>query len=97
MSVKEIIRTTGDVRRTLAQTMVDIRSGAMSVDKGMAVASLAKEITSSIQSEVNAAKVRVAMQDTGRSMGALTQIGQMVIEDAGSVPTLSGATEQKEG
>jgi hypothetical protein len=92
MSVKEIIRTAGDVRRTLAQTMVDVRTGDLSVDKGMCVAALAKEITASIQSEVNAAKVQAAMLAEGRNMGNLTQLGKLVIEDAG-VPTLSGASD----
>ena len=89
MSVKEVIRTAGDVRRTLAQTMVDIRSGELSVDKGMCVASLAKEITASIQAEVNVAKVRAVMLNEGKNIGNLTQIGKMVIEDSGT-PTLSG-------
>lgn len=93
MSIKEVIRTAGDVRRTLAQTMVDIRTGDLSVDKGMCVAALAKEITASIQSEVNAAKVQAAMLAEGRNMGNLTQLGRLVIEDAGAVPTLSGASD----
>lgn len=91
MSIKEIIRTSGDVRRTLAQTMVDIRSGDMSVDKGMAVAALAKEITASIQAEVNVAKVKATMLNEGRDIGTITTLGKMIIEDAGSVPTLSGS------
>lgn len=91
MSIKEIIRTSGDVRRTLAQTMVDIRSGDMSVDKGMAVAALAKEITSSIQAEVNVAKIKAVMLNEGRDIGTITTLGKMIIEDAGSVPTLSGS------
>ena len=90
MSIKEVIRTSGDVRRTLAQTMVDIRAGELSVDKGMAIAALAKEITASIQAEVNVAKVQSAMLKEGRNMGDLTRLGKMVIEDAGTVPTLSG-------
>jgi hypothetical protein len=93
MSVKEIIRTAGDVRRTLAQTMVDVRTGDLSVDKGMCVAALAKEITHSIQSEVNAAKVQAAMLAEGRNMGNLTQLGKLVIEDSGAVPTLSGVSD----
>ena len=94
MSIKEVIRTAGDVRRTLAQTMVDIRSGELSVDKGLCVAALAKEITASIQAEVNVAKVKSAMLNEGKEMGRLTQIGQLVIEDAGTVPTLSGAIDE---
>ena len=93
MSIKEVIRTSGDVRRTLAQTMVDIRNGDLSVDKGLCVAHLAKEITASIQAEVNVAKVKSVMLNEGKNMGNLTSLGQMIIEDSGSVPTLSGSSE----
>ncbi|MBK7356349.1 hypothetical protein [Propionivibrio sp.] len=89
--IKEVIRTAGDVRRTLAQTMVDVRTGDISVDKGMCVAALAKEITSSIQAEVNVAKVQASMLNEGKDMGKLTQLGRLIIEDNGTVPTLSGA------
>jgi len=91
--MKEVIRTTGDIRRFIAQTMVDIRSGDLPVDKGQCIAQLAKEITSSMQAEVNVAKVRVSMLATGKNMGDVTQMGKMIIEDEGSVPTLSGIGE----
>lgn len=93
MTIKEVLRTSGDIRRTLAQTMVDIKSGTLSVDKGMAIAALSKEITASLQAEVNVAKVRVAMMDAGKDIGQLTHLGKMIIEDAGSVPTLSGVSD----
>ena len=35
MSLKEVIRTSGDVRRVLAQTMVDIRTGDIPVETGL--------------------------------------------------------------
>lgn len=95
MAMNEIIRTSGDLRRTLAQTMNDIRSGSLSVDKGLAVAALAKEITATIQAEVNVAKVQSAMLKEGRSIGNLTHLGKMIIEDAGSVPALNGIADQE--
>ena len=90
MAINEIIRTSGDIRRFLAQTMSDVGSGRLSVDKGLAVAALSKEITASMQAEVNVAKVRLSMLDTGSDLGKITQLGQLVIEDSGSVPTLDG-------
>jgi len=87
--MKEIIRTSGDIRRFIAQTMVDIRTGDLSVDKGQCIAQLAKEITASIQAEVNVAKVRAAMLASGKNMGEVTHMGKMVIEDD-STPTLKG-------
>lgn len=92
MAANEIIRTSGDVRRTLAQTMNDIRTGTITVDKANAIASLAKELTASLQVEVNVAKVRIATLDSGKALGELTHLGKMVIEDGG-VPTLSGSDD----
>lgn len=90
MALNEIIRTSGDVRRCLAQTMSDIRSGDISVDKAQAIAALAKEMTASLQVEVNVAKVRIQTMDNGKALGELTHLGKMIIEDT-STPTLSGA------
>ena len=87
--MKEVIRTAGDVRRTLAQSIVDVRSGDLSVDKGMCVAALAKELTASLQVEVNVAKVRIQLGESGATLGKLTTLGRLIIEDDG-VPTLSG-------
>ena len=88
--MKEVIRTTGDIRRFIAQAMVDIRSGDLEISKGQCIAQLAKEVTASMQAEVNVAKVRVQMLASGKNMGEVTQMGKMVIEDEGSVPTISG-------
>lgn len=92
MALNEIITTSGDIRRLIAQTMVEVKNGSLSVDRGLAIASLAKEITGSLQAEVNVAKVRVTMLATGRNMGELTNLGKMIISD--DAPTvLSGASE----
>jgi hypothetical protein len=90
MALNEVIRTSGDIRRLLAQTMVDVRTGDLSVDKGMAIAALSKEITGSLQSEVNVAKVRAQMLKDGQSIGKLTTLGKMIIEDT-DPQTISGA------
>ena len=89
MALNEIIRTSGDVRRLLAQTMSDIRSGDISVDKANAIAALSKELTASLPAEVNVAKVRIQTMDSGKALGELTHLGKMIIEDT-STPTLSG-------
>lgn len=91
--INEVIRTTGDVRRTLAQSITDIRSGELDVSKGLAIAALAKELTATLQVEVNVAKTHLAVKAAGADMGTLTTLGQLLIEDAGSVPTLSGANQ----
>ena len=91
--IEEVIRTSGDLRRTLAQSITDIRTGKMSVSEASSIASLAKEITSSMQVEVNVAKARIAVLGAGADLGKITSLGQLIIEDTGSVPTLSGTNE----
>ena len=88
--LNEVISTSGDIRRLLAQTMVEIKNGTLPVERGLAVAALSKEITSSLQAEVNVAKVRVSMLQTGKSLGSLTELGRMTIDDNGRTPMLSG-------
>ena len=91
MSLNEVIRTSGDVRRCLAQTMSDLRTGNIPVATALAIAANAKEITASLQVEVNVAKVRIQTADTSKALGELTHLGKMIIEDT-STPTLSGAS-----
>lgn len=88
--LNEVITTSGDIRRLLAQTMVEVKNGSLPVDRGLAVSALARELTQSLQTEVNVAKVRVAMLKTGNNIGKLTELGRMVIDDHGSTPMLSG-------
>lgn len=90
MALNEVIRTSGDIRRFIAQTMVDIRSGAVPVDKGLCIAALAKEITSSMQTEVNVARVKVSLLASGADLGKTVQLGNLIIEQSDSTPTLSG-------
>ena len=87
--LNEVIRTSGDLRRLLAQTMVEIKSGELDIGRGMAIAALSKEITASLQAEVNVAKVRASMLNAGHNLGTLTHLGKLLIED-NSTPTISG-------
>lgn len=90
MALNEVIRTSGDVRRFIAQSMVEIRSGELPVDKGLAIAALAKELTASMQAEVNVAKLKEALRQSGADLGKTTHLGSLLIEQEGSAPTLSG-------
>ena len=93
MALNEIMTTSGDIRRLLADTMVQIKNGTLPVERGLAVAALSKEITSSMQAEVNVAKVRVAMLVAGKSMGEITTMGRLVIGDDGPVALNGSAYE----
>jgi hypothetical protein len=90
MALNEVIRTSGDIRRFIAQTMSDVRSGDVSIDKGLCIAALAKEITSSMQTEVNVAKIKVSLLASGANLGKTVQLGSLLIEQSDSTPTLSG-------
>ena len=81
MALNEAISTTGDVRRLLAQTMSEIRTGDIPVQKAMAIAAVAKEITASMQTEVNIAKAKIALGDNGKALGQITHLGKMLIHD----------------
>lgn len=88
--MNEVLRTSGDIRRFLAQAMAEVRSGELELNKAQTIATLSKEITASLNAEVAVAKVRAGMMSIGKDIGEVTQMGKLVIEDDGSVPTLKG-------
>ena len=89
MALNEIVTTSGDIRRLLADTMVEIKNGTLPVERGLAVATLSKSITDSMQAEVNVAKVRIAMLAAGKNMGEITTMGRLII-DGGEPTALDG-------
>ena len=94
--MSDTIETSGDLRRVLAQSISDIRTKKMDVDQGKAVAMLAKEINSSIQTEVNVAKVRQYMLDIGHDLGKVTHLGKLVVsENPPEQPQLTQAAESR--
>ena len=91
--MNEVISTAGDLRRFLAQTMMDIKNGpgngGITIAQGLAIAANAKELTASMQVEVNVAKVKLAAGESHKNLGEVTSLGKMLIGDD-SVPMLSG-------
>ena len=87
--LNEVIRTSGDVRRLIAECMQDVRSGKMDTGKAQAIAGLAKELTASMQAEVNVAKVNMQLRKDGMSMQKISHMGKLLIGDD-STPTLDG-------
>lgn len=90
--MNEIIRTSGDVRRLLAQSMQEIRSGQMDTSKGQVIAALAKELTASMQAEVNVAKLNAQLLKDGASLTRISHMGKLLIGDE-ATPTLDGKGE----
>lgn len=90
--VSEVIRTSGDIRRLIAESMQEVRSGKMDTAKAQAIAALAKELTSSMQAEVNVAKVNMALRKEGMAMNTISNMGKLLIGDD-STPTLDGTRD----
>ncbi len=90
--INEIISTSGDVRRLIAESMQAVRNGTMDTGKAQAIAALAKELTSSMQAEVNVAKVNMLLRKEGMAFQNIRHMGKMLIGDD-STPTLDGTKE----
>jgi len=88
----EVIRTSGDVRRMIAESMQEVRAGKMDTGKAQAIAALAKELTASMQAEVNVAKVSMQLRKEGMATHKISHMGKMLIGDD-STPTLDGTQD----
>lgn len=84
---KNPMRTTGDIRRLLAETMADIRSGEISVEQGNAIASLGKTLNDSMAVEIKMIRTNTELMQIGKQMAEFTHLGKTVIDDAPFVPT----------
>ncbi len=93
--MNEFIRTTGDVRRIIAQTMLDVRSGTIDASRAQAVAQLAKELNSSLQAEVNVAKTLLLLKDNGVTVGNVAQLGHLAVEDESTLVTVEGKANRE--
>jgi len=90
--LNEVIRTTGDIRRLLANSMQEVRNGQLKVSEAQAIAALARELTGGMQTEINAAKLNMLLKKEGMAVNKISHMGQMLIGDE-NVPTLYGASE----
>lgn len=91
--LNEVIRTSGDVRRMIAETMMGIRNGSIDNSSGQTIAALAKELTASMQVEVNVAKVNMQLMKEGMGVNKISHMGKLLIGDE-STPTLDGRTQE---
>lgn len=78
---KEIteIRTFGDTRRLILQTIMQIRDGGLDVSQGMAIAANLRELNNNIQCEINAAKLQLVAEERGHDFGKIVAMGRQVI------------------
>jgi hypothetical protein len=80
------VKSFGDVRTLILQTIMHIRDGGLTTSEGMAMAANFKELNSNIQCEINAAKLAIQTENSANSFGKLRTMGA----------TLIGTTEVKQ-
>lgn len=73
------LMTTGDARRLILETIMDLRNGSMAPESGMAIAANMKVLNDSISTEINAAKMVLATKNEAHQFGQMIQMGQRKI------------------
>lgn len=79
------IRSAGDVRRFLVDVMQGVKSGEISGEKANAIAALSKELHTSMQVEINAAKLNLQIRKEGAGTFKLRNLGGLLIDGAPEV------------
>ncbi len=71
MSAKKEIRTTGELREVLADTIKYVMNGSIDIEKANAMHKLAKNISDSLYSET---KIRMFSNDVGETMHKMGEL-----------------------
>lgn len=79
------VRTFGDVRRLIVETVMSIRDGGLSPTQGLAMAANFKELNASVQTEINAAKMAMATENNLHKFGRVRQLGTQLIGNVDDV------------
>jgi hypothetical protein len=74
------LRTTGDARRLILETLAELKSGKMAATTGLAIAATMKVLNDSLQTEVNAAKLQLQARREGADFGSLSHAGTLVLD-----------------
>lgn len=73
------LATFGDVRRLILETIMDLRTGSIEVNRAMAIAANMKVLNDNIQTEINAAKLCIQTQGTAHEFGRVVGMGRRMI------------------
>lgn len=73
------IRTFGDSRKIILETIQDLRNGKMPVQRAMAIAANMKVLNDNIQAEINLAKVTLLVEEKGHNFGRMVKMGKNTI------------------
>lgn len=73
------LRTFGDARRIIIETILALRKGDMPASTGMAIAANMKVLNDNVQVEINAAKMALATEGKAHEFGKVTRMGTLLI------------------
>jgi hypothetical protein len=83
------VKTFGDTRQLILQTIMQIRDGGLDVAQGMAIAANMKVLNDNIQCEINATKLALATEGRANNFGKIMRMGTRYIGNAvGDAPAL---------
>ena len=75
------VKTFGDARQLILQTIMQIRDGGLDVSQGMAIAANMKVLNDNIQCEINVAKLTLLAEDKGKNFGRVVRMGKKIINN----------------
>ena len=73
------LATFGDVRRDILDTIRDLKSKDMDVNRGLAVFAGYKVLNDNIQAEINTAKLAIATEGKAHQFGRVVGMGRRMI------------------
>ena len=73
------VKTFGDARQLILQTIMQIRDGGLNASQGMAIAAQMKVLNDNIQCEINAAKLCLLAEERGHDFGRVVSMGRRLI------------------
>lgn len=75
------VRTFGDVRQLILQTIMQIRDGGIEPQQGLTIAAHFKCLNDNINAEVNATKVAMLAKERGYDFGNVVKMGTKLISN----------------
>lgn len=76
MSAKKQIKTTGDLREVLAETINAVKDGSMAIEQANSMHKLAKNISDSLYSETKIRMFSTEIGETVHKMGSMPLNGK---------------------
>ena len=73
------VKTFGDVRSLILETIMNIRDGGLDISQGMAMAANFKALNDNITCEINAAKLAYLTEEKANSFGRVVHMGKTLI------------------